>query len=325
MSKLKILESLIRRVIQEEKSKLTEKFMSPKLAKFAKELGKFKSYHGKSMSLLSGIAWDKIPDSEVLLKKSGDEDLRKYVNSDEYIILWFGSDRKVIDWKPTTYTKWGAKQDNSTYFEPGRVVVTQGRNFLYGYNELQNMNPARDTYEKPYNGKLSVLKLSTEMGANALIINKSALEQYSTVDLRGQRKQAKSGATALKNAADILSDNQSRYRQLIKQNKDNITAKPVTDAVNIGLKKLKSKIEEFSKINFDNLVTYSTNNGYYDKTTPVPTVKNIDLTKLNAAATLYKNIVEQYAKYLSDLKIGYSTVDVTKERTLEYISQIDSL
>lgn len=299
--------------------------MSPKLAKFASELKKFKNTYGGG-KMLSGIAWDKIPDSEVILKKSGDESIKNYVNNDEYIIIWFASTQQTIQYKPTTYSRYGSPRDNSTYLRPGQIIITQGRKFLYGYRELQNYKPAQDKYQEPYDGKLSVLKLSREMDANALILNQNALTKYSTVDLRQQRSSSKEGATALMKVSDILSKNKDRYRTLLKQGRDNAKTKPITDQVNQALNKLKLRIEQLSKIDFNDLVTYSpSTTSYYDKETPVPQVKQIDLTKLNEAAKLYGEIVQALGEYVRDIKQGYSYSERSENRVLSAIEKVNSI
>lgn len=296
MSKIK---QIIDKIINEQFSKLlTEKFMSPKLGKFAQELGKFKNYDKKSTKLLKGVAWDKIPDSEVIFLKTDSDQLKKYVNDPSYIILWFAGKKQTIQYKPTTYLRYGSSQDNSTYLQPGRLIVTQGREFLYGYSNLQTHEPAKDKYQKPYYGKLSVLALSTKFNANALIISKSTLEQFSTTDLMASRKDSKSGATALMKVSDILSSNQERYRKAIRDNKFKTKTASTDKLVTGGLDKLKVQIEQASKINFDDLVTYA-KPSYQDKANlDVPTVKQIDMTKLIELTKLYKDIVYQYDRYL---------------------------
>jgi len=314
------IKQLIQQLIKEQL--LKEAFMSPKLAKFAAELRNLsKGNYGGPNKLLKGVAWDKIPDSEVQFFQSGDPGLKPYVNSDAFVILWYGTKREMIKYKPTTYSRQsGRSQENSVYLRPGQIMVTSGREFLYGYNNLTTFSPARNNWDKPYGADLSVLKLSKDLKANALVLGKSTISKYSTVDLMTQRSQAKDGATALMQASQILSRNQERYRKAIRDAANNKRTAPITKKVEEAIAILKTKIEEYSRINFNDLVTYKTHSSEPDAM-KYPTIKKIDFTRLQETANLYQSLVIEYESYIRDIKKGYNP-EYSERRLNDYLDQV---
>jgi len=292
------LRQIIKKIISEERQKLNEMFQSKKLAQFAKDLSTFKTWDAKGSKLFKGVAWDKIPDEEVKISAAGDDSIKQYIKDDQYAIIWLTTKKHVIKYKPTTYSRYGASRDNSIYSWPGRILVTVGKRFLYGYGEFSQWKTAEEKYDKPYDGKLSILKLSTELDAKALIIKLSVLKQYATDDLISSRQNSKYGATFLMKAAEILSDNQYRYQEILRKNKLNKNTSEIDKAVKEKLDILKQKITEASKINFDTLITYTKNSYHSNTNLETPELANIDFSTLKEYVSLYKAIVHEYDRYI---------------------------
>lgn len=303
---------------------LIEAFASKQLAQFASELSKFKTYFGDPAKLLKGIKWDLIPDSIISVYDGDNEQLRKLTNSDENLIIWFANEKITVKHNQTTYSKYGSSRDNSVYLQPGKLIVTVGRKFLYGHAELLKMKQADNKYDKPLDGQLSVGSMRDYRNVKALVIPINQLKKYSSEDLRNQRSTNKTGATALMNVSSILRDNQYRYSKAIKQAKLDRKSSEVDNLVTIGLEKLKERIAAASNMSFENLVTYSKSDY---KTNPktnleVPSIKKLDFTKLEELASTYRRIVYLYDSYIDDLSRGYGNPEREKADLMNILQTV---
>jgi hypothetical protein len=299
------------------KKLLIEAFLSSTLAKYVEQLRKLE----KGNVLPTGIQWDKIPESAVDLDEAGTDTIKKYVNSDKYLILWFSSQKQVAKYRYPLHSKYGTL-DRSSYLTPGKVLITRGRNFLYGYNDLLTRKPATDNYERPISG-LSVLALSRDLNAMALILDYDVLNQYSSTDIKQQRTSQKQGATALMSASQILDKNQDRYDEIRRKSKAKKITATVDKRVDDAIKKLKEKIEKASSIDFNNLVTFNKQpNKQYD----IPELK-IDYNLLKNLVNKYKALVDIYESYLNnayDFASGRTSYEKYMETDETHINRIIS-
>lgn len=319
MKFIKTYESFINENIQA----INESFASSKLREVAEELSKIKSNGGAFLKLPIGIAWDQIPDSDVIKTESQAPDIKKYINDADYLIIWYTDKQQTIKWKQTTYSKYGSKMDNSIYLYTHKLILTQGRDFLYGYDTLLQRNPARDNYEKPYQS-LSVLQLATGLEANALVIKRSVLDEYSTDDLRKERKMTKEGATALMKVGNILSNNQERYRKLLKASRNKAETAEIDEMVLNATEVLKKLISDAATFDFANLITWKISD-YMKVDMEVPSVKKIDTTKLEEYAKIYNSLIYQYGSYVDEVKGNSRWKEESKTKILSIINNINSI
>lgn len=303
-SKEQLLRQYVRSIIKE--ALLAEKFASPTLAQFAQMISSQNKLEINKVLRGFGVAWDQIPEESVTLEQSGQGSmvLKKAINDKTKIIIWTSPDKQqLVHWKPTTYTKWGSKRDNSIYLRPNTVVVSQGKNFLTGYGNLTLRNMATNRYDKPLDGGLSVTKLAIELEAIALIIDVAAVKSADTTQLQRSRATSKSGATAMQSAADILSANQRRYQSLLVQSKKNKFTEAMTARVTAAVEKLKANIESAAQTTAANLISYRDRsyggNDEFPLTKSRADVGKIDYIALQNAATKYNDLIDLYSDYIT--------------------------
>lgn len=331
-SKEQIIREYVRTVIKE--TLLTEKFASPTLAKLSQSINSENKLEWNKVLRSLGLAWDQIPESAVTVDSAGSETIKKAVNDQNKLIVWISPDeRQLVHWKPTTYSKYGYKRDNSIYLDPNTILVTQGKNYLTGYGNIAQKSIAKDRYQKPLSGAMSVTKLMSELDAIALIIDLDAVKAADTTPLQQSRRRAKSGATALENASDILRANKARYRDLLVKGKGKKLTAGMTERVSKAVEKLKAQIEIAAQSTIENLINYRDNNGYgtdpdYPLTqTPKAGIGKINYEKLEAATTKYNNLINAYANYI-DYSKRYAVygpghhIKGSYERRIEELEQI---
>lgn len=316
----RLIENKLRKIIQniiKEEVKLNEAFKSAKLRVFAddlKQLSKTKYNKTYYTKLFNGVAWDKIPDKDIIVSNSKSQSIKSYINNDEYVIIWIllNSDEVIKYRSPGTKRgTFGGKKayyDRSIKTSKGKLLVTRGRNFLKGASiDLSKAPVASDKYEKPYEGDLSVLKLSAELSADCIIIKHDILLQYSTTDLRKSRINAKLGATAMQKSSDILYKNQERYRQLLSTNKASRKTKQIDDLVAEMLKELKDYMATEVSMGLSKLLSvkpytidqYDTN---YNREVEKVTMDEKALDRLKTIVQLHADIINQYDSYLYDVR-----------------------
>ena len=310
-----------------ESRKLNEAFVSNKLRQFASELASLK----KSDKLLKGVQWDQIPDSEIETDMS-ETRLKTVTNNPFIVVIWFSKKSEQVKDKVTWDRRYGGTRDQSSYLQPGRIVVTQGRDFLYGgYSSFQQMSKVTkdDRYNKPVDPSFTVGKLRDFPSVSAMAIARETLEKYNADPLRSDRKNAKDGASALLAPAKVLANNIARYKKIMADNKFNEKTSETDKWMEMALPALRKKINDAIGIGLEGLLTFS-KEGYRSsqkgKTLEVPYVDKTKIDELDKIAQSYRDLVSAYDWYLyaeEDVRKGFS--DRTQERKEELKNKLKQL
>lgn len=307
-SKEQAIRRYIRSIIKE--ALLTEKFASPTLAKLAQSINSENKLEWNKVLRSLGLAWDQIPESAVTVDSAGSDTIKKAVNDKSKLIVWISPDKKqLVHWKPTTYSKYGSKRDNSIYLHPNTILVSQGKNYLTGYGNIAQKSIATDRYQKPLDGAMSVTKLMTDIDAIALIIDLDAVKAADTTPLQQSRRRAKSGATALENASDILRANKARYHALIVKGKGKKLTADLTKRVEEAVAKLKSDIEAAAQTTVANLIQYGERSKYAASNPDFPltqtkvNIGKVNFDELDKIVAKYNILIGLYAEYIENAQI----------------------
>lgn len=244
------------KIIREElnsinKPVLTEAFKNTSVAKFFDMLRSSKDITRKYLPQgMGAIAWSEVPQDAAKLVAA--DAAVKYTATDEYIIFWLSTQKKTVKHVPPTWTKHGYKRDNNKYIHPGLIAVSKKRNFQTpiggAYKDIEA------GWEKP--AGIGSVKQLLEFADYALVVNISALTDYSARGKQDARSSARMGALVLQSADRIKSDNLQRYREAIKlKSADKRTEKldkPVAELMNGYLqfvKELAQKVDKIEDVN----------------------------------------------------------------------------
>lgn len=274
--------NLINRIkILEEKIGIKESFKSQQVKLFFDNL---------ENSNIVRLNWSTLSDDDV--KYLTPEKALSYVN-DNYIIMWGSKSKKVLKHKDTTYTKFGYKRDNNIYVNPGLICITHGKRFI----RLNNgeISYLEDSFNKPYSGNLSFLKLKNEIADYVLVLDINAAKESSKSrsELRNIRSISKQDAVALIKNADIARNNIYRYKELLKKQRTEKETNPIKTEIIEVLEKLKIQINSLSGLNL-----ISPRKGYRDNEE-----LNIDsksFEKIQNLVKRFNRISSLFAEYLHD-------------------------
>lgn len=117
---------------------------------------------------------------------------------------------------------------------------------------------------------------------------------------------------------DILNNNQNRYRQALKQSKNTKGTAETTTKVNGLIVKLKTKMEEQSHIDFNDLLTFNIDS--YNKAEQA-NVKPISFDNLIKTVKIFNYLSRNYADYIRDVA-SYGVDHKYAESQKKYLDNI---
>lgn len=292
---------------------LNESFLSNTLAQFVANFPAKQSY----VKLPKGVQWDQIPEEEVIVGSSMDDDFKKLVKKDEYVVFWFSDTKQLLKYKSPTYTKWGYKRENSTYLPSNFMFLTKGNNFLTNVSDINRAQYAANKYEKP--SDLSTVKqVYDELRLSAIAIKWATLMAFSSEEILKLRKDQKQGALALQNIQDILNQNERRYREYVQKAKVEKGTKELTLKTEEKMNSITTEMDKLSSVTTYDLFNTRFSDFGEDKFGKLDFNKD-HIKKLEKLAGDYNEISYAYTRYVEYFrKTVNSSVDFYKNESDRY-------
>lgn len=291
---------------------LNEAFQSQNLAQFV-SLFPQKSLYAK---LPKGVFWDQIPDDEVLVGASLDDDYKKLVKKDEYAVFWFNDTKKLLKYNVKQKGKYPHfyKVDQSAYLPAGYMFITRGDKFLTDTRNIIDSRIATDKHDKPMWGELgSVKRVYDELSLTAIAIKWDILVQYSSEQVLKLRESQKKGALALQKVQNILNQNERRYREYVQKAKVEKGTKELTIKTEEKMNSITSEMDKLSSITTYDLFNTRFSDFKEDKFGKLDFNTDI-IKKLEKFANEYNEISYTYSNYVDYFKSGLSGDEYYKER-----------
>jgi hypothetical protein len=147
---------------------------------------------------------------------------------------------------------------------------------------------AKSSANSSYGSKISSLKQVVELADRAYCLDLDILRaRYSTSELTSQRADAKRGATAFQNDKDFKAENIRRYNEILATKAAELPLDSlVSKAIETIADQIKDGIAKGLKGRYDELIV-----GLDPKGREV---------KMNDAANLMRNILDEYSRYVGD-------------------------
>jgi hypothetical protein len=274
-----------------ENNKLNEAFASSKLASLLVGAEKMPKDLPKAFYNMSRVALDKIQDVDIIEMDPETAKKEKRANA---VYFYFTTNEKenpysASDWSTRTIaantllaiTNGQNEWMNAEWQRRGaRTLKVTKRDDSAGIN--------KSSANSSYGSKISSLKQVVELADRAYCLDLDVLRaRYSTSALQSDRAAAKKGATAFQNDKDFKAENLRRYNDILATKAaelplDSLVAK----AIDTIAGQIKDGLAKGLKGRYDELIV-----GIDPKGREV---------KMNDAANLMRNILDEYSRYVGD-------------------------
>lgn len=274
-----------------ENNKLNEAFASSKLAGLLVGAEKMPKDLPKAFYQMSKLALDKIQDVDIIEMDPEDAKKEKRTNA---VYFYFTTNEKE---NPYSASDWSTR----TILANTLLAITNGQNEWMnsewqrrGARTLKvtkrddSAGVAKSSANSSYGSKISSLKQVVELADRAYCLDLDILRaRYSTTALTLQRGNAKRGATAFQNDKDFKADNIRRYNDILATKAAELPLDSlVSKAIETIADQIKDGIAKGLKGRYDELII-----GLDPKGNEV---------KMNDAANLMRNILDEYSRYVGD-------------------------
>ena len=270
---------------------LNESFASSKLAGLLVGAEKMPKDLPKAFYNMSRLALDKIQDVDIIEMDPETAKKEKRANA---VYFYFTTNEKE---NPYSSSDWSTR----TIAANTLLAITNGQNEWMnaewqrrGARTLKvtkrddSAGVAKSSANSSYGSKISSLKQVVELADRAYCLDLDILRaRYSTSELTSQRADAKRGATAFQNDKDFKAENIRRYNEILATKAAELPLDSlVSKAIDTIADQIKDGIAKGLKGRYDELIV-----GLDPKGREV---------KMNDAANLMRNILDEYSRYVGD-------------------------
>jgi hypothetical protein len=274
-----------------ENNKLNEAFASSKLASLLIGAEKMPKDLPKAFYSMSQLALDKIQDVDIIEMDPETAKKEKRANA---VYFYFTTNEKE---NPYSQSDWSTR----TIAANTLLAITNGQNEWMnaewqrrGARTLKvtkrddSAGIGKSSANSSYGSKISSLKQVVELADRAYCLDLDILRaRYSTRALKDERYAAKKGATAFQNDKDFKAENLRRYNDILATKAaelplDSLVAK----AIDTIAGQIKDGLAKGLKGRYDELIVGTDPKGRE--------------VKMNDAANLMRNILDEYSRYVGD-------------------------
>ena len=275
-----------------ENNKLNEAFASAKLASILLGAEKMPKDLPKAFYQMSRIALDKVQDVDIIEMDPETAKKEKRANA---VYLYFTTNEKP---NPYSSTDWSTRTIPANTL----LAITDGQNEWmnvewqrYGKGRALKVTKrddsagiAKSSANSSYGSRISSLKQVVELADRAYCLDLEILRaRYSTTALQAERSAAKKGAIAFQNDKDFKAENIKRYNDILATKAAELPLDSlVSKAIETIADQIKDGIAKGLKGKYDELIV-----GLDPKGREV---------KMNDAANLMRNILDEYSRYVGD-------------------------
>ena len=278
-----------------ENNKLNEAFASSKLASILTGAEKMPKDLPNAFYQMSKLALDKIQDVDII---EMDPETAKKEKRASAVYFYFTTNEKE---NPYTQQDWGTRTIPANTL----LAITDGQNewmnaewSRYGKGKAarslkvtkrdDSAGIAKSSANSSYGSKISSLKQVVELADRAYCLDLEILRaRYSTSALRDERSAAKKGATAFQTDKDFKAENIKRYNEILATKAASLPLDSlVANAIDTIASQIKDGLAKGLKGRYDELIV-----GLDPKGREV---------KMNDAANLMRNILDEYSRYCGD-------------------------
>jgi len=273
---------------------LNESFASSKLAGLLVGAEKMPKDLPKAFYNMSKLALDKIQDVDII---EMDPETAKKEKRASAVYFYFTTNEKE---NPYSQDDWSTR----TIAANTLLAITDGNNEWmnaewnrYGKASSRTLKVtkrddsagvSKSSANSSYGSKISSLKQVVELADRAYCLDLDILRaRYSTSALQSQRADAKRGATAFQNDKDFKAENIKRYNEILATKAAELPLDSlVSKAIDTIADQIKDGIAKGLKGRYDELIV-----GLDPKGREV---------KMNDAANLMRNLLDEYSRYCGD-------------------------
>jgi hypothetical protein len=274
-----------------ENNKLNEAFASSKLAGLLVGAEKMPKDLPKAFYNMSKLALDKIQDVDIIEMDPETAKKEKRANA---VYFYFTTNEKE---NPYSASDWSTR----TILANTLLAITNGQNewmnaewqrrgarVLKVTKRDDSAGVSKSSANSSYGSKISSLKQVVELADRAYCLDLDILRaRYSTSELQSQRSDAKRGATAFQSDKDFKAENIRRYNDILATKAAELPLDSlVSKAIETIADQIKDGIAKGLKGKYDELIV-----GLDPKGREV---------KMNDAANLMRNILDEYSRYVGD-------------------------
>lgn len=277
-----------------ENNKLNEAFASSKLASILIGAEKMPKDLPKAFYNMSKLALDKIQDVDII---EMDPETAKKEKRASAVYFYFTTNEKE---NPFSQDDWSTRTIKANTL----LAITDGQNewmnaewnrYGRGNNRTLKVTKrddsagvAKSSANSSYGSRISSLKQVVELADRAYCLDLDILRaRYSTSALQSQRSDAKRGATAFQNDKDFKAENIKRYNEILATKAAELPLDSlVSKAIDTIADQIKDGIAKGLKGRYDELIV-----GLDPKGREV---------KMNDAANLMRNLLDEYSRYVGD-------------------------
>ena len=316
-----------------ENNKLNEAFASSKLASLLTGAEKMPKDLPKAFYNMSQLALDKIQDVDII---EMDPETAKKEKRASAVYFYFTTNEKE---NPYTQQDWGTRTIPANTL----LAITDGQNewmnvewsSRYGRSSSKTLRVtkrddsagiSKSSANSSYGSKISSLKQVVELADRAYCLDLEILRaRYSTRALKDERYAAKKGAIAFQTDKDFKAENLKRYNDILATKAAALPLDSlVANAIDTIAGQIKDGLSKGLKGKYDELIV-----GLDPKGREV---------KMNDAANLMRNILDEYSRYCGDavqqekeVAAGYGgnyyegSMKQRAKNLQDYIKKIDNL
>lgn len=274
-----------------ENNKLNEAFASSKLASLLTGAEKMPKDLPKAFYGMSSLALDKIQDVDII---EMDPETAKKEKRASAVYFYFTTNEKE---NPYSQSDWSTRTIPANCL----LAITDGQNewmnvewqrrgarVLKVTKRDDSAGIAKSSANASYGSKISSLKQVVELADRAYCLDLEILRaRYSTRALRDERYAAKKGATAFQTDKDFKAENIKRYNEILATKAASLPLDSlVANAIDTIAGQIKDGLAKGLKGRYDELIV-----GLDPKGREV---------KMNDAANLMRNILDEYSRYCGD-------------------------
>jgi hypothetical protein len=278
-----------------ENNKLNEAFASSKLASILTGAEKMPKDLPNAFYQMSKLALDKIQDVDII---EMDPETAKKEKRASAVYFYFTTNEKE---NPYSQNDWSTRTIPANTL----LAITDGQNewmnaewSRYGKGKAarslkvtkrdDSAGIAKSSANASYGSRISSLKQVVELADRAYCLDLEILRaRYSTSALRDERSAAKKGATAFQTDKDFKAENIKRYNEILATKAASLPLDSlVANAIDTIASQIKDGLAKGLKGRYDELIV-----GLDPKGREV---------KMNDAANLMRNILDEYSRYCGD-------------------------
>ena len=307
---------------------LNEAFASAKLASLLTGANAMPKDLPKAFYTMSQLALDKIQDVDII---EMDPEAAKKEKRSRAVYFYFTTNEKPNPYSPTDYYTRNIPANTL-------LAITDGTNEWMNVEWQRNGGKSlkvtkrddsagisKSSANANYGSRISSMKQVAELADRAYCLDLDILRaRYSTASLKSERDAAKRGAIAFQTDKDFKAENLRRYNEILAQKASTMPIDQVVlDAIETLTTQIKDALAKGEKGKYGELIV-----GLDPKGREI---------KMNDAANLMRNVLDEYSRYVGDVAqsekevaAGYGSTyydNSLKQRSkniMDYMKKIES-